>query len=167
MTTTQELDKILETIKVPLRGGWLKPTKEELEPVKAALLTWHQKQIATQRSRITAEVEKAYGGCHNCYGKGYATVNDRWMGHDTDQDIGSPGGTIQGGSDFAMKFCTCDRGKQLQELFTAEIVEARIDEIERVENMRHDFDMHERNQKRLAELKRLATLRQKTEKGEV
>ena len=61
-----------------------------------------------------ADTEKAYGGCHNCYGKGYATVNDRWIGHDTDQDIGSPGGTVTGGKASAMKFCTCGRGKQIK-----------------------------------------------------
>lgn len=64
----------------------------------------------------TAKTAKAYGGCILCFGKGYATVSNRWFGHDTDQDIGSPGGTITGGNDLAMKFCTCNRGKQLEEL---------------------------------------------------
>lgn len=63
--------------------------------------------------RAVQETEKAFGGCKNCYGKGYATVNDRWHGHDTDTDIGSPGGYVSGGNANAMKFCTCDRGKQL------------------------------------------------------
>jgi hypothetical protein len=59
---------------------------------------------------------KSFGGCTICYGKGYATVNDRWVGYDTDEDIGSPGGTIVGGKNFVMKFCVCDRGKQLKGL---------------------------------------------------
>lgn len=62
--------------------------------------------------------EKAYGGCHDCYGKGYATVNDRWLANDTDQDIGSPGGYITGGNPMAMKFCKCERGKQLEKLIS-------------------------------------------------
>jgi hypothetical protein len=65
-----------------------------------------------------AEVEKAYGGCHNCYGKGYATVNDRWIGRDTDSDIGSPGGIVSGGNPNHMKFCSCPRGIQLKMLIT-------------------------------------------------
>lgn len=77
-------------------------------------------------SHIT-QAEKAYGGCHNCYGKGYATVNDRWVGHDTDTDIGSPGGVITGGNPTAMKFCTCDRGKQLEALIAQERVEAQAE----------------------------------------
>lgn len=64
--------------------------------------------------KLVDDYEKAYGGCHNCYGKGYATVNDRWFGRDTDQDIGSPGGTVSGGDDNAMKFCICSRGVQLK-----------------------------------------------------
>lgn len=65
---------------------------------------------------IVGELEKAYGGCKVCYGKGYATVNGQWVGHDTDQDIGSPGGTIRGGNQFEMQFCTCPRGQQLKTL---------------------------------------------------
>lgn len=71
--------------------------------------------LARQQQKVT-EIEKAYGGCHNCYGKGYATVNDRWHGHDTDMDIGSAGGYVTGGNANAMKFCKCDRGEQLAAL---------------------------------------------------
>lgn len=73
-----------------------------------------QRQLVEFVLEEIAETEKAYGGCHSCYGKGYATVNDKWLAFDTDQDIGSPGGTFSGGEDFAMKFCSCDRGKQLE-----------------------------------------------------
>ncbi len=68
-----------------------------------------------------AKTAKAYGGCTNCYGKGYATVNDQWVGVDTDQDIGSPGGVVRGGSPTAMKFCTCDRGELLKQLQSKEV----------------------------------------------
>lgn len=76
------------------------------------------------------ETEKAFGGCKLCYGKGYATVNEKWVAHDTDQDIGSPGGYFKGGKDFAIKYCTCDRGQQLERLSEESNREARIDELE-------------------------------------
>lgn len=60
------------------------------------------------------EIAKAYGGCTNCYGKGYATINNRWSGYATDGDIGGVEGYISGGKANAMKFCKCERGKQLK-----------------------------------------------------
>lgn len=77
----------------------------DIAVAKESLMAW--------RDAAIAKTEKAYGGCHDCYGKGYATVNDRWHGNDTDQDIGSPGGHVSGGDSNAMKLCTCDRGQQL------------------------------------------------------
>lgn len=70
------------------------------------------------------ELDAAYGGCHNCYGKGYASVNDMWSGNDTDQDIGSPGGRVSGGNPNAMKFCKCERGKQLESRWKQSTVRA-------------------------------------------
>lgn len=60
------------------------------------------------------ETEKAYGGCHKCFGKGYAT---QILGTTTSSDF----------PDYEpvkrhtkmkthMNFCTCDRGKQLETL---------------------------------------------------
>lgn len=69
-----------------------------------------------ERNTAVVNTEKAYGGCRSCYGKGYATVNGRWRGYDTDQDIGSPGGYVSGGNPNVMKFCTCSRGRQLKQL---------------------------------------------------
>lgn len=43
-------------------------------------------------------------------------MNNRWSGYDTDTDMGSPGGYVAGGNPKAMKFCDCDRGKQLKAL---------------------------------------------------
>lgn len=78
--------------------------------------------LASQRKAA----ERAYGGCHNCYGKGYATVDDSWMGVDTDTDIGSPGGIVRGGNTNAMKFCDCDRGQQLEKRMIAAEIEGQI-----------------------------------------
>lgn len=97
---------------------------------------------------------KAYGGCVLCYGKGYATVSDRWIGQDTDQDIGSPGGTVQGGSDFAMKFCTCERGKQLEGLVGGLLTSARIDELKRLPNFKNGAHQHKYKSGRISQLKR-------------
>lgn len=74
------------------------------------------KQLITSYTKQREqEVAKAYGGCTNCYGKGYATVNDRWYGTDTDTDIGGTGKYYSGGNPNEMKFCDCSRGGQLKQ----------------------------------------------------
>lgn len=100
------------------------------------------------------EARKAYGGCTNCYGKGYATVNDRWHGHDTDTDIGSPGGYVSGGNPNAMKFCTCERGKQLE----VQVTEARLDEATKAAFLyarSYGDDFLARQEERVKELRKL------------
>jgi len=56
-------------------------------------------------------VEKAYGGCKKCYGKGYATRRHGLTGSD---DFGGEGFTDP--AKTHMVFCSCDRGKQLESL---------------------------------------------------
>lgn len=62
--------------------------------------------------RLLEEVEKAYGGCHKCYGKGYSTVR---YGYSTapdfhgDKEIVEPPKT-------RYEPCSCERGKQIAEL---------------------------------------------------
>lgn len=63
-------------------------------------------------------IEKAYGGCRLCYGKGYATVIEYASGFDTDEDIGSPGGKVFF-RQSPMRYCKCGRGKQLAALMEA------------------------------------------------
>lgn len=70
----------------------------------SAIMQLNNEQVALALEKT----EKAYGGCHMCFGKGYATVNDRWAG--TDEFTGK---RYETGSRNAMKFCTCERGKQL------------------------------------------------------
>lgn len=86
---------------------------EDIKTDSEALLKTEQR-IMRLIDQYTKQREKAYGGCHNCYGKGYATANGMWSGIDTDTDIGSPGGRVSGGSPSVMKFCECERGKQLK-----------------------------------------------------
>lgn len=52
------------------------------------------------------DASKAFGGCTLCYGKGYATVDALWVG----------GGLMQKAA--SIRFCECDRGKQLQEIIS-------------------------------------------------
>lgn len=76
------------------------------------------------QSHVTV-TEKAYGGCHNCYGKGYATYRSAYTGIDTDQDIGSPGGRIYKSFEKPI-FCECSRGRQLESIMQDYAIEARI-----------------------------------------
>ncbi|WP_143690376.1 hypothetical protein [Williamsia sterculiae] len=75
------------------------------------------KFIKARQEEAIRHTEKAYGGCHACYGKGYATHRSAITGVDTDQAIGSPGGRIYHPFE-EMRFCTCDRGQQLEKLLT-------------------------------------------------
>ena len=56
-----------------------------------ALITSRDQQIA-----------KAYGGCTNCYGKGYSTYSGEYSA----RDMSWP--------DEKVKYCDCSRGKQLE-----------------------------------------------------
>ena len=64
-----------------------------------------------------SEIEKAYGGCRICYGKGYHTkrvgTSSRY-GNVTHDTIG---------------YCTCDRGKQLEVVISGRISEV-LDRLE-------------------------------------
>ena len=63
------------------------------------------------------EIEKAYGSCHKCYGKGCATTID----------YSSGGGMTT--KNPVIRYCSCERGKQLEKLNELSNKEARIDEI--------------------------------------
>src|SRR5690349_16700110 len=93
----------------------------------AEIAIWIDECLLALLAPVRQEIEKAYGGCRLCYGKGYATVNDTWISNDTDQDIGSPGGTIRDGNPSAMRFCTCSRGKQLEQLVGQQQDQAKRD----------------------------------------
>lgn len=72
-----------------------------------------------------AELEKAYGGCHNCYGKGYATYRSAYSSYGTDGDIGGFEGRYYQPYEKIL-FCKCDRGKQLEAIITQECTKARL-----------------------------------------
>jgi hypothetical protein len=58
-------------------------------------------------TQAVEQTEKAYGGCRNCYGKGYSTEMQGGV---------TAGRYTVSGPKRVMNMCTCERGKQLQAL---------------------------------------------------
>lgn len=67
--------------------------------------------VTEARAGGMAEGEKAFGGCKNCYGKGYNTQMVNEVGA---EDFGGDG--YETGPHVRMVFCRCVRGKQLKKL---------------------------------------------------
>lgn len=63
--------------------------------------------VEAREKLIREQAEKAYGGCHNCYGKGYATQSSRASGRGVSWDTSG------------IKYCDCARGKQLEAVFNS------------------------------------------------
>lgn len=87
-----------------------------------ALSNFIAEQLITIHTKHQEELEKtkkAFGGCTKCYGKGYATVIERWTGCGK-FDMGQGDIKIDDQKQI-MKFCTCERGKQLQTITNKEI----------------------------------------------
>lgn len=76
-----------------------------LDVVRTAL-TQKDKDKDKEKDKAVAAVEKAYGGCHYCYGKGYGTQTAAWEGRGYYKKLPT------------MKFCTCERGEHLKSLLT-------------------------------------------------
>lgn len=104
-------------VKLDLRDGKWVLSKS----TKAAI----QRLFAAERQ----EIEKAYGGCHNCYGKGYATVKSQIIGYGTDGDIGGYEGKYKRDNPVQMNYCDCERGIQLEALNSAAITNTRVQEL--------------------------------------
>ena len=77
--------------------------------------------LAANTASVTA-IAKAYGGCTKCYGKGYASYASAESGYGTDGDIGGYEGRYYRTFN-EMRYCTCDRGKQLERYVTASVNE--------------------------------------------
>jgi hypothetical protein len=82
-----------------------------------ACLQARDSEIARVRAEARAsgikETKKAFGGCTECYGKGYATVRYGKQGF---EDFGGEGFIIA--PTTHIHFCLCDRGKQLKVYFS-------------------------------------------------
>lgn len=78
--------------------------------------------------------EKAYGGCHICYGKGYHTKrvgHSSRYGNKTYDTIG---------------YCTCDRGKQLKEVMASsqrQLIDRLMEQAEGVEYPHKNYGDYE------------------------
>jgi len=70
-------------------------------------------RVSLDVSDLIKQTEKAFGGCKNCYGKGYSTVKDFTTAHA--DFIGDKKSSIENNP---MKYCSCERGKQLESLLT-------------------------------------------------
>lgn len=68
-------------------------TKVTGKPAKSEVRRRIRRTVETVNALAIARTAKAFGGCTFCYGKGYATIG---------KDI---------------RFCSCDRGKQLLSIF--------------------------------------------------
>lgn len=76
---------------------------------------WLTEQLTTLHTKHQEElekIEKAFGGCTKCYGKGYATTKVWHTGRGLHKEVNQ------------MRFCSCDRGKQLRTLRQEELREA-------------------------------------------
>lgn len=120
---TQEEEPLLKRV---LNHGGYGVVANELVNISgdiAYLAALIQSELQAQRE----ELEKAYGGCHKCYGKGYASYLGKFRG-----------GRMEW-PDLSMKFCDCGRGKQLSEyvnqLIQSEKAEAVKEAYERQYNL--------------------------------
>jgi len=85
-------------------------------------------------TRATAEAEKAFGGCKNCYGKGYSTVRETAGSYRTGVWL----------LDSYIPCPKCDRGKQIQEMKEYMRAEAAEDERQFILNVLDGIDEADR-----------------------
>lgn len=72
---------------------------------------WAKDFIRTEIALARQEEAKAYGGCTNCYGKGYSTRKASWEGHG-EHDIGTGDVHVSYPAEFYMPCTKCNRGTQ-------------------------------------------------------
>lgn len=86
--------------------------EEEVEEYRLKVESFISQALTKQRE----ETEKAYGGCKECYGKGYSTQQ---VGEESGwTDFGKMEKIITQPPRIKMNFCTCGRGKALSDLLT-------------------------------------------------
>lgn len=104
-------DEIIRTLTLNLLSEY-----QQLEtPANPDLLKLHIEAFEDKISQLITdartETEKAYGGCRKCYGKGYATVR---KGEET---MNRHYKYLNTPVRNQVNFCSCNRGKQLYEVF--------------------------------------------------
>jgi hypothetical protein len=109
-----KLDKApIQAILEELYDDGYSQAKIDRTPDGDEIIDYKNKDIARAEQAIQQEIdraEKAFGGCKKCYGKGYATVRKGNTYHGKTYDLKTH-----------LIFCTCERGKQLEELLEARL----------------------------------------------
>ena len=82
--------------------------------------------IILMKDQIQKEERQAFGGCIKCYGKGYSTRATQEIGA-PDHEMGVKGYKKQIDE---MRFCICDRGRQLEKRINQERLKAIDEKIE-------------------------------------
>lgn len=101
-----------EDLEVVLDEGF--PKVEEEGPEKIAMKRGPALAIYAEAIMLMHKIITAFGGCEKCYGKGYGT--------ETTFSGGGYGSRQFLKKNPSMRFCSCDRGKQLAEIIEAELV---------------------------------------------
>ena len=104
------MDEIIKEIPQAL-ADWDIICKKK-KPSKAEHDEWFEKWVGKALTRQKKEIEKAYGSCKKCYGKGYSTRIFDIIG--SPDFIGDKGFKKEGQKEF--KPCSCDRGKQFKQV---------------------------------------------------
>ena len=84
------------------------------EAVDTYQTEYEQKHIASAVEVARAEERKAFGGCTNCYGKGYHTTIDHQRGRG-ESDFGT-GDVVVSYTPSIYRPCSCDRGVQFKKV---------------------------------------------------
>ena len=93
----------LEELSIKLQEHTSNTDMTDVQFIKMLKIIDHY--TTTKINEAVKETEKAFGGCKNCYGKGYST----WRHGETYR-----GSTKNLRNDI--KYCSCDRGQQLSQI---------------------------------------------------
>ena len=77
------------------------------------------------------KIEKAYGGCTKCYGKGYSTEQQGQIGNSR---------VIIRGPKIVYNPCSCERGKQIKELMKSAAQEREEEILALLDVLEKDID---------------------------
>ena len=88
---------------------------QEVDPVPERIRVSIEQTVKKALTKAREEEAKAFGGCRNCYGKGYSTVIENEISH---ADFIGDKTSVR--ELPPMRFCKCDRGEQLKKLIAKE-----------------------------------------------
>lgn len=112
----------------PILEGW-----EETAPYTVDFIRRHMDDsenaevVINKIKSFLSQTEKAFGGCKNCYGKGYATTKRQATGRNYFEEL-SP-----------ILPCKCSRGEQIKELLSQAKAEGRKEMAEEIKKQVEDM----------------------------